>query len=309
MGPLTPDQLRTRRRVESVIKLMAPALDLVLAVGDRVSRIVERDDPEYYPPRVRARDGPHGRRSAAQVTKEDALQWEARWARPAAVSAFLAGFVLLVGTFLLQSIFEDRKQLEALPDFLVSVDASPGKLIGSQVLLAASALFLIPVFFYLFSAIIHRTPQLPRWFVWLVLIGPIFYAVSLVIGAIDRVDVAHQFVDRTATVGDCPGYLGKAGDECAKDLLAEDVSPISVGLSLAGSVATAFLFVMLPLRARRAGLLSQFMSILGVIAGALMVLRLTPLVPEITQAFWLGAIGALYLGNWPGGRGPAWETR
>jgi hypothetical protein len=24
----------------------------VLAVGERVSRIVERDDPEYYPPRV-----------------------------------------------------------------------------------------------------------------------------------------------------------------------------------------------------------------------------------------------------------------
>jgi hypothetical protein len=241
------------------------------------------------------------------VTKEDALQWEARWARPAAVSAFLAGVLLLAGTFLLQSIFEDRQRLQGLPDFLVSVDASPGKLIGSQALLAASALFLIPVFFYLFSAIMHRTP-LPRWFVWLVLIGPVFYAVSLVIGSIDRVDVAHQFVDRTATIGDCPGYFGKAGDDCAKDLLAQDVSPISVGLSLAGSVATAFLFVMLPLRARRAGLLSQFMGILGVIAGALMVLRLTPLVPEITQAFWLGAIGALYLGNWPGGRGPAWES-
>jgi hypothetical protein len=52
VAPLTPDQLRTRRRVESLIRLMAPALDLVLAVGDRVSRIVERDDPEYYPPRV-----------------------------------------------------------------------------------------------------------------------------------------------------------------------------------------------------------------------------------------------------------------
>jgi hypothetical protein len=49
---LTPSQVRTRRRVESVIRLMAPALDVVLAVGDRVSRIVERDDPEYYPPRV-----------------------------------------------------------------------------------------------------------------------------------------------------------------------------------------------------------------------------------------------------------------
>jgi hypothetical protein len=52
MSPITPEQLRTRRRVESVIRLMAPALDLLLAVGDRVSRIVERDDPEYYPPRV-----------------------------------------------------------------------------------------------------------------------------------------------------------------------------------------------------------------------------------------------------------------
>jgi hypothetical protein len=50
--PLTPDQLRTRRRFESAIRLMAPALDVVLAVGERVSRIVEPEDVEYYPPRV-----------------------------------------------------------------------------------------------------------------------------------------------------------------------------------------------------------------------------------------------------------------
>jgi hypothetical protein len=31
---------------------MAPALDAVLLVGERVSRIVEPDDVEYYPPRV-----------------------------------------------------------------------------------------------------------------------------------------------------------------------------------------------------------------------------------------------------------------
>jgi hypothetical protein len=52
MSPTTAGQLRTRRRVETVIRLIAPALDVVLAVGDRVSRVVERDDPEYYPPRV-----------------------------------------------------------------------------------------------------------------------------------------------------------------------------------------------------------------------------------------------------------------
>jgi hypothetical protein len=56
MAKLTPDQLRTRERVESVIRLVAPGLNLVLAVGERVSRIVEPDDPEYYPARVEGMD-------------------------------------------------------------------------------------------------------------------------------------------------------------------------------------------------------------------------------------------------------------
>jgi hypothetical protein len=49
---MTPDQLRTRRRVEGVIRVIAPALDLLLAACDRISRVVEREDVEYYPPRV-----------------------------------------------------------------------------------------------------------------------------------------------------------------------------------------------------------------------------------------------------------------
>ncbi len=53
VAPLTPEQLRTRQRAETVIRLMAPALDVLLAVGDRLSRIVEPEDHEYYPPRTR----------------------------------------------------------------------------------------------------------------------------------------------------------------------------------------------------------------------------------------------------------------
>ena len=44
---MTPDQLRTRQRIEGLIKVMSPALDVVLAVGERISRIVERDDPDH----------------------------------------------------------------------------------------------------------------------------------------------------------------------------------------------------------------------------------------------------------------------
>jgi hypothetical protein len=55
--PLTPDQRRTRDRVESVIRLMAPGLNLVLAAGDRLSRIVQPEDAEYYPIRTTLTDG------------------------------------------------------------------------------------------------------------------------------------------------------------------------------------------------------------------------------------------------------------
>jgi hypothetical protein len=33
----------------------------VLAVGDRISRIVEHEDVDYYPPRVRREERPPGR--------------------------------------------------------------------------------------------------------------------------------------------------------------------------------------------------------------------------------------------------------
>ena len=58
MAPLTPDQVRRRERVESLIRLAAPGLNLVLAVGERISRLAEPEDHEYYPPRPRG-GAPH----------------------------------------------------------------------------------------------------------------------------------------------------------------------------------------------------------------------------------------------------------
>lgn len=34
------------------IRVFSPVLDLVLALGDRVSRVLEPDDPEYVPARM-----------------------------------------------------------------------------------------------------------------------------------------------------------------------------------------------------------------------------------------------------------------
>jgi hypothetical protein len=253
------------------------------------------------------------------VSNADQLRWEARLARPAALAAFAGGLLLLVGTVLRQSVFEDREGIRPTPDFLLSVNETPGTLVGASAVQGAAILCLILVFLYLFRATIHRQPSIPRWFVYLIVVGPVMYAVSQVIGALDTADVAEQFADQSYSFPDadpqddpdlteCPAIRGELGDGCADELIADNANGLAIGLNLAGSVSVAFLFVMLPLRARRAGLHSPFMGILGVIAGVLLVLPLLPLVPIVIQAFWLGAIGALFLGNWPGGRGPAWES-
>ena len=61
MPAMTPDQERMRARVEGLIALAAPALDLVLAAGSGLSRLVDGPhDPEplaihpsdYRPPRL-----------------------------------------------------------------------------------------------------------------------------------------------------------------------------------------------------------------------------------------------------------------
>ena len=58
MATLTPDQQRTRARIETLIRLASPGLSLVLAVGDRLSRLVEPEDHGYYPPRETALEPP-----------------------------------------------------------------------------------------------------------------------------------------------------------------------------------------------------------------------------------------------------------
>jgi hypothetical protein len=251
------------------------------------------------------------------VNAEQQLQWEARFGRPAALAAFAAALLLLAGMVLLQSMLEDRPRVEPIADFLLSVNDSPSSLVIQSIVQALAALCLIAVFYYLFRATVHRVPQMPRWFVYFIVAGPLLYAISQVAGAVERVDVAEMFADRNYTLDDpdperlaeqCPAIRGELGEDCAQELLQQEANLGAALPSLIGSVLVAFMYVMLPLRARRAGLVSAFMSILGVIVGVLLVLQLAPPLPVVLQAFWLGAIGVLYLGNWPGGRGPAWES-
>ncbi|MDQ6608052.1 MAG: hypothetical protein M3Z06_16090 [Actinomycetota bacterium] len=52
--PASTPNAALRGRIELAIRLAAPVLDLVLAVGDRVSRLITRDDPTYVPARMQS---------------------------------------------------------------------------------------------------------------------------------------------------------------------------------------------------------------------------------------------------------------
>ncbi len=230
------------------------------------------------------------------MTRDEQLQWEARWGRPVAFATLAAALLLLAAT--LTFIPKNREGIEATPDLLLSIDEQSGGYIAAAVISAVGTLCLVATFLYLFNAVAARGGGIPHWFLYIVIGAPIAYAISRVVYAVQAIDIADEFASGRPIRGD-------AGGDRASEL--SDISVVVLALQTAGTVGVAFLFVMLPLRARRVGLLTPFMGMLGVIVGALIVFPFAS-ISAVVQAFWLGALGALFLGRWPGGRGPAWES-
>ena len=230
------------------------------------------------------------------MTRDDQLQWEARWALPAGIASIGAAVLLVISA----TVFfpKDRKGIGRGPDLLLSIHQQSGSYVASAVLTALAGLLLMAVFYYLFRTVSARGGGVPHWFVYLVYAAPVLFAVGSVAYALQATDIADKFASGLP-------IRGQAGEDRAKDLT--DVSPALIAAQTAGTVGVAFLFVMLPLRARKVGLVTPFMGVLGAIAGALVVFQLAG-VSAIIQGFWLGALGLLFVGRWPGGRGPAWAT-
>lgn len=204
----------------------------------------------------------------------------------------------MANTILVQAaVLQDRPTEDR--GILLAIDEYSGAFLASAFVQALNYVGLGVVLWFLFRVTRYRRSELPSWFIWLVYLGPAMFAIASVLSALDRIDVADQF----ASGGDTEG---RAGERRAEDLL-DDRSPVPVALGAAGTLALAFSLVLVSLNAMRAGVLSRFLGIIGIIVGALYVIPIFG-GPLIVQIFWLGALGAVFLGYWPGGRGEAWET-
>ena len=226
------------------------------------------------------------------------LQWERRAGRWAAAAGFASAVCLVANTILVQAVvLQDRPTQDR--GVLLAIDEYSGAFLLASVVQGLNYIGLGVVLWFLFKVTRYRRQELPAWFIWLIYIGPLLFAVASVLSTLDRIDIAEQFASSGET-------QGRAGERRAEDLL-EDRSPASVALGAAGTLAVAFSLVLVSLNAMRAGVLSRFLGIIGIIVGVLYVIPIFG-GPLIVQIFWLGALGAVFLGYWPGGRGEAWET-
>ncbi len=222
------------------------------------------------------------------------LDWEARWAKPAAAAAFGSAVLLVAATIVRQAV-----ALSERPDddreLLIAIHDNAGGFLAASIIQSLSFLGLAAVLFYLGRAVVARRPELPQILLWLGVLGPLLLAVAGIVSDLDRIDSADAFL-----------ASGAQTVERAEDLL-DDRSTAATAIGSAGTLALAIAFVFVSVNAMRVGLLTRFMGVIGAIVGVLYVIPLLA-GPLIVQLLWLGALAVLFLGRWPGGRGPAWET-
>lgn len=222
------------------------------------------------------------------------LDWEARFARPAAVAAFGSALSLLLSFF--------APTLAAAPadDIATTISANAPAYLIATALQALGVALLAFVFYYLYRVTGARRSLHPAALV-LGIAGPLVFAVVTVITQVERVSAARAYLASADPVTEEGAAEALAPQQFASDVL--------IGISLAALLALAFAFVMMSLTAMRAGLFSRFLGILGIGLGALTVLggSLPVPPPVLLQLFWTAALGFLFLDRWPGGRGPAWE--
>lgn len=210
-------------------------------------------------------------------------------------AAAFGSVVLLLASFI-YSAATLRGGADNDAEVLRQIDENGANQIVAAGFQSIAVLAMAAVLYYLYRATKHRRPEIPSVALVLVVAGPIVYAVLAIVIQAVRLDVASDFVNSS-----------DQSEEHANDLLTGGASQTVGLIGLVPSLALGFGFILISLHAMRAGLLSRFMGILGIIVGALYVI---PFLggPQIIQVFWIGAMGLLILGRWPGGRGPAWET-
>jgi hypothetical protein len=264
-------------------------------------------------------------------SREEILDWEARWRLPTAV-ATLAAVALIIGSiFVLSDVSGDGSA-----EILTKADEHGSSVILSGLLQGLGFLLLGFPLVYLFRAAEARSERVRSQLIGLCVAAPIFLAAAAGMNAVSTDKAADKFVSGEVTAnlgkGDASKECGedrkdegaqdfakeydggtgpladctetKIEDDRAEDALGdESLGQFAYWLRLAGVLSLAISLLYGCLNAMRVGLLTRFWGSLGMALGVAAVL----LFFQFTL-IWFLYFGLLVAGWIPGGRPPAWAA-
>ncbi len=236
------------------------------------------------------------------MAPEAQLEWEARAGRPAGVAAILSAVAGMGGLVYGNSTLSSGAGSDDT-DTAFLVHHHQGALVVTAVLEALSVLLLAGALAYLFRAAKYRYPQLQRFALPALFAGAAGYAVVLIVQQIAFIKAENHVVRKLQSNPLTPN----AANDLVKHQLTHGAVATTTWIQLVMGLILAAGVVLISQGARRAGLLSNFLGILGIIVGVLLFVPLFGRPPVIAY-FWTIALGFLFLNRWPQGRGPAWES-
>ena len=169
-------------------------------------------------------------------------------------------------------------------------------LIGSVIAAIAIAVLTL-VLLLLVDATRFRRPQTWKPLRPLVLFGGVTLAV---------VSVGHQAVTAIETHHFAVGH--DFSNHAVDHALTKGSANVAIDyIDLLAGLSVAVGMIIAMVNAMRVGLITRWMGVLGILTGILIFLPIGGATLEVVPAFWLVAMGILYVGKWPNGQPPAWE--
>lgn len=228
------------------------------------------------------------------------LGWERRWGRVAGAMAAISVVATIASVPVAASDIALKPDKQTDLTILSNIGMSGGGQLAAMVLRVLAIVVLIPFGFFVYRAVQARGPEdYTRYIPLLGTVAFVIVAVSTATGFFDQRDVGREFL------ASGPQTLSRAQD------LSDDLDK---NLSSYANILGGFLFgLWISLSAAelmRVGLTTRFLGLFGLGAGITTVIGTFVAFPISSSLFiaWLGSVGVLALGYWPGGRPRAWET-
>jgi hypothetical protein len=158
-------------------------------------------------------------------SKQELLDFQARWMRPAGICAILGG-LLIAASLPLQPSGGDN-DAETLTKFH---DQHTELIVGQGILLGIAILLFIPLLYVLIRSAQGRTERIRRGTISLAFIGPVLFAISGVLVAVGLSDVSDKFVEQApAKERQAREQAAAAQAAAAKDQSAKSSKPSAQG--------------------------------------------------------------------------------